>query len=98
MNASESTNRQYSTQELVNAGASQLFADYYHLAGENASARREVERGPFSLDKLSENPQIGGGFFAALWEGNTVQAIRRADSQNARILESITGMTREDTF
>jgi hypothetical protein len=98
MNASESTNRQYSTQDLLEAGASQLFADYYELAGENASARREVEKGPFSLDKLSQNPDIGGGFFAALWEGDTVQAIRRADSQNARILESVTGMTRADTF
>jgi hypothetical protein len=88
----------YDETMLENAGASPLFVEYYDEAPAGASARREVESGPFSLDELNQSPELGGGFFQALWEGDTTKAIRRADSSNARILESITGMTREDTF
>ena len=88
----------YDGSTLENAGASPLFVEYYDEAPTGASARREVESGPFSLDELNQSPALGGGFFEALWEGDTTQAIRRADSSNARILESVTGMTREDTF
>jgi len=88
----------YDDAQLRNAGASTLFVEYYDEAPAGASARREVESGPFSLDDLDEAPTLGGGFFEALWEGDTTQAIRRADSSNAAILERVTGMTREDTF
>jgi hypothetical protein len=88
----------YDEATLADAGASPLFVEYYDEAPTGASARREVESGPFSLDELNQSPSLGGGFFEALWEGDTTQAIRRADSSNARILESVTGMTREDTF
>jgi hypothetical protein len=88
----------YNGATLASAGASLLFVEYYDEAPSGASARREVESGPFSLDELDESPSLGGGFFEALWEGNTTQAIRRADAANARILESVTGLTREDTF
>jgi hypothetical protein len=88
----------YDEATLTNAGASLLFVEYYDEAPTGASARREVESGPFTLDELNQSPSLGGGFFEALWEGDTTQAIRRADSSNARILESVTGMKREDTF
>ena len=88
----------YDEATLADAGASPLFVEYYDKAPTGASARREVESGPFSLDELNQSPSLGGGFFEALWEGDTTQAIRRADSSNASILESVTGMTREDTF
>jgi hypothetical protein len=90
--------RQYSTDELLDAGASDLFASYYEAAPNNASGRREVEKGVFDLDELNDNPSLGGGFFESLWNGDMIQAIRRADSHNAKILEEVTGMTREDTF
>jgi len=84
--------------DLRAAGASALFVAYYREAGPAASARREVERGPFDLEELNESPNRGGGFFKALWTGDEVGALRRADSKNARILEAVTGKTREDTF
>jgi hypothetical protein len=94
----DSTNREYTEDELRDAGASALFCGYYRIADAGASARREVESGPFSLDKLNDNPQLGGGFFAALWEGDETQALRRADSHNSTILEEVTGKTQEDTL
>lgn len=94
----DSTEREYTEAELRAAGASALFVAYYKVADAGASARREVEQGPFSLEELNENPSLGGGFFNALWSGDEVQALRRADGHNSTILEEVTGKTREDTF
>jgi hypothetical protein len=98
MTEANSADREYSSDELRDAGASALFVAYYQTADTDASARREIESGPFSLEELNEKPRLGGGFFAALWNGDEVQALRRADSKNAAILEIVTGKTREDTF
>jgi len=92
------SDRMYSEDELREAGASALFVAYYKAADAGATARREVERGPFSLDELDDNPSLGGGFFEALWTGDEVQALRRADGHNSTILETVTGKTRADTF
>lgn len=81
--------REYSSKDLRAAGASNLFVRYYENAPADASARREVERGPFSLEKLNDQPSLGGGFFAALWKGNMPAARRRADQNNRRILDGI---------
>lgn len=80
--------REHNAAELRNAGASELFVNYYLAAPEGASARREVESGPFSLGELNDSPALGGGFFAALWNGNLWKAWRLADSKNATVLES----------
>ena len=88
----------YSEESLRNSGASALYVAYYQAASASASARREVESGPFTLEELNASPELGGGFFAALWNGNETQALRRADSRNAKILKEVTGKTREDTF
>jgi len=77
--------------ELRTAGASALFVAYYKIAPSDASARSEVESGPFSLSDLNDNPNLGGGFFAALWNGDESGAFARADSRNLTILEEATG-------
>lgn len=98
MAQSKSANREYSAQELREAGASELFISYYQIAPSTASARSEVENSLFDLSDLNERPSRGGGFFEALWSGDEVQAIRRADTNNEEILKEVTGKTREDTF
>lgn len=85
----DSTKREFTREVLRAAGASAMFVAYYMNAPAGASARREVDSGPFTLDELSETPHLGGGFFEALWSGNESAARRRADSQNSRILEEI---------
>lgn len=85
----DSTEREYDTEELLDAGASTLFCTYYRHADADASAVREVDSGPFSLESLGDNPRLGGGFFAALWEGDRDDALRRADRKNSRILEEM---------
>lgn len=92
-----STNR-LTEAELRSAGASDLFVSYYRAAPPQASARREVETGAFDLEQLSDDPSVGGHFFEALWTGDEVGALRRADARNAAVLEEVTGKTREDTF
>lgn len=84
--------------QLRNAGASRLFIEYYNEAESNASARKEVEQGPFSLEELNDNPNLGGGFFAALWRGEETGAFSRADSRNLAILESATGRSKTETM
>lgn len=90
--------RDFTESQLRNAGASALFVAYYKAATPNASARREIEQGPFDLEELNDNPSLGGGFFNALWSGDETAALRRADASNAAILQTVTGKTREDTF
>jgi len=85
-------------QELWNAGASRLFIEYYNEAEPDASARSEVEQGPFTLDELDDNPNLGGGFFAALWRGEESGAFGRADSRNLAILESATGRSKKEAM
>lgn len=74
---------------LLAAGASNLFVSYYHAAPEGASARHEIDSGPFSLYELAEKPHLGGGFFEALWKGEERKAVRRADGWNREILKSM---------
>jgi hypothetical protein len=93
-----SESRTYTEQELREAGASALYIAYYNVASAKASARSEVERGPFTLDELNNTPRLGGGFFKALWTGDETAALRRADSSNAAILEVAIGKTAADTF
>lgn len=90
--------RLFTEDTLRDKGASDLFLAYYFAADGTASARREVESGPFPMETLNEKPHLGGGFFQALWEGDEVQALRRADTKNHAILAHLTGKTREDTF
>lgn len=97
-NTNSELDRMFTEEELRDRGASALFVAYYKEADASASARREVEEGPFTLLALNDAPQLGGGFFEALWTGDETAALRRADSHNARILERVTGRTREDTF
>jgi hypothetical protein len=85
----DSTEREFTREQLRTAGASAMFIAYYINAPANASARREVEQGPFDLSDLNDSPRLGGGFFAALWNGNESAARRHADSQNSQILEEI---------
>jgi len=75
--------------KLRNAGASALFVAYYKAAPPEATARREVDSGPFSLEDLNESPHLGGGFFQALWNGNESNARARADSNNSEILDNL---------
>jgi len=85
----QSTNtRQYSTDELRDAGASILFTDYYNVADPRASARHEVDRRD-DLSAISENPSIGGSFFEHLWVGYKGKAWMHADSKNRRILNEL---------
>lgn len=73
---------------LIEAGASDLFVSYYDTAPERASARHEIDSGPFSLYELADRPHLGGGFFEALWNGNEEQAVWRADNWNREILRA----------
>jgi len=86
-----SDERNYTINQLINAGASALFIDYYQEADKSASARSTLESGMFTLEKLNESPHLGGGFFQALWNGNKEKAFARADSKNLSILEDATG-------
>jgi len=74
---------------LLAAGASDLFVSYYNTAPERASARHEIDSGPFSLYELAEKPRLGGGFFEALWKGEEQKAFNRADAWNREILNSM---------
>jgi hypothetical protein len=85
----ETTMTEVSEEDLRQAGASSLFAHYYDEAPDTASAVREVDRGPFSLDELAERPHLGGHFFEALWNGHETRAVRRADGQNREILQDV---------
>lgn len=73
--------------KLQAAGASELLIEYYKRAPKSASAVREIENGPFSVEELAEKPSVGGGFFQALWNGDRETARFRADSQNRSIIE-----------
>jgi hypothetical protein len=75
--------------KLASHGASELFIEYYEYAPGNASARAEIEVGPFSIEELADNPRLGGHFFEALWEGDRLEASHRADIRNSRLLTSI---------
>jgi len=79
--------------ELIDAGASDLFVSYYNTAPESASARQEVDTGRFELSELAEKPQLGGGFFEALWNGDERTAVRRADGANRGILRETSGVS-----
>lgn len=78
---------QYTEAELRDAGASDLFIRYYKAAPPSASARWEVEAGPFDLEELNDRPHVGGHFFSHLWEGDADAAWARADLSNRAILE-----------
>jgi hypothetical protein len=88
----------FTEDQLRHAGASRLFIEYYNEAEPDASARSEVEHGPFSLEELNDNPNLGGGFFAALWRGEETEAFGRADSRNLAILESATGRSKKEAM
>ena len=91
MEGDNSTNDELTNEELRNAGASALFVAYYNEAPTGASARVEVESGPFSLDELADDPYLGGGFFAALWNGDEMRAVSGADGKNLPIMEEVLG-------
>jgi hypothetical protein len=93
-----SERRTFTDEELRNAGASALYIAYYNEAGYKASARSEVERGPFTLEELDNTPNLGGGFFAALWRGYETKAFGRADSKNLSILESATARSKQEVM
>jgi hypothetical protein len=88
----ETTMYGVSEAELIDAGASDLFVSYYNTAPESASARHEVDTGRFELSELAEKPQLGGGFFEALWNGDERTAVRRADGANRGILRETPGV------
>ena len=89
MEAKQNSTDALTEEQLRNAGASALFVAYYKAASPKATARSEVDRGPFTLEELNNSPHLGGGFFKALWNGNEVEARRRADTNNSRILDSL---------
>jgi hypothetical protein len=85
----DSNARAFTREELRTAGASAMFIAYYMNAPPQASARREIEQGPFMLSELNDTPRLGGGFFQALWNGDESAARRRADITNSQVLEEI---------
>jgi hypothetical protein len=85
----ETTNMEVSEGELRQSGASSLFVHYYTEAPKSASARAEVEQGPFTLEQLAANPSRGGHFFEALWNGHETRAVQRADGRNRQILQDV---------
>jgi hypothetical protein len=80
----------YDALDITNAGGSTLAALVYTYEYEGRhSVRQEIDSGPFTLTELNENPNLGGGFFAAVWRGDYEDAYARADSNNREILESV---------
>lgn len=85
------TEREWSADELADAGASRAFIIAYNYDyGGRHSIRQELESG-YGGTVLRErpedfNPSIGGHFFEALWEGDTEAAWRRADGNNREIM------------
>lgn len=88
----DSTQTMFDAHDIKAVGGSTLAAQVYTCDYEGRhSVRDEIEDGPFSLGVLSENPSLGGHFFAAVWDGDFDRAYARADGSNRQILDEVKG-------
>lgn len=93
------------TDELRKAGASEEFIrvlrfDENKVHATRNSIRQEVAK---QVDSFGADPSDvpvvpSGHFFSALWDGDVEEAVIRADGSNARIIEAVFGLTRDDVL
>lgn len=87
--------RKYTRALLAAAGAHSDFIEVYMTSFDGRhSAAQELDKELFDLEQYSDNPSLGGGFFAALWKDGATEAWPRADGTNRKILEKA-GLGRE---
>jgi hypothetical protein len=87
--------REFSTEELKEAGASDAFVSCYLSAAstDRHHIRQELDSGYAGdvLGRGGDPTDAAGGFFTKLWNGNVFKAFLHADGHNAPHMLSVLG-------
>lgn len=94
MDESTNTNRRFTTENLREAGASEVFISLYLSSFDGRhSVKEELNQG-YGGDVLARDDdpsEVGGHFFKKLWDGDVFEALMRADGNNTKLMSEVFG-------